>query len=70
MFVHYQLLVRTMGEATLNIEDDDVFLIRGEETVEKEVKPQGNGAHVIIPKRWIGAQVKITRISEPDPDDE
>jgi len=59
-----------MSDVTLAVADDDVFLIRGEETVEKEVKPQGNGAHVIIPKRWIGAQVKITRISEPDPDDE
>jgi putative transposon-encoded protein len=59
-----------MSEATLEIEDDDVFLIRGEETIEKEAKPQGNGAHVIVPKRWTGAQVKITRISDPDADDE
>jgi putative transposon-encoded protein len=59
-----------MSDVTLEVADDDVFLIRGEETVEKEVKPQGNGAHVIIPKRWIGAQVKITRISEPEHDDE
>ena len=59
-----------MSDVALDVEDNDVFLIRGEETVEKEVKPQGNGAHVIIPKRWIGAQVKITRISEPDHDDE
>lgn len=59
-----------MSEATLDIEDDDVFLIRGEETIEKEVKPQDNGAHVIMLKRWTGAQVKITRISEPDTDDD
>jgi putative transposon-encoded protein len=59
-----------MSDVTLTVEGDNVFLIRGEETVEKEVKPQGNGAHVIIPKRWIGAQVKITRISEPDHDNE
>lgn len=59
-----------MGEVTLEVEDGDVFLISGEETIEKEVKPQGNGAHVIVPKRWRGAQVKITRISEPDHDDE
>jgi len=63
-------MVYTMSDVTLEVADDDVFLIRGEETVEKEVKPQGNGAHVIIPKRWIGAQVKITRISEPEHDDE
>ncbi|MEF8882370.1 MAG: DUF2080 family transposase-associated protein [Halapricum sp.] len=59
-----------MSDVTLDVDDGDVFLIRGEETIEKEVKPQGNGAHIIVPKRWIGAQVKITRISEPNPDDE
>ena len=55
-----------MNEVTLAVDDSDVFLIRGEETIEKEVKPQGNGAHVIVPKDWIGAQVKITRITDPD----
>lgn len=55
-----------MSDVTLDVADDDVFLIRGEETIEKEAKPQGNGAHVIVPKRWTGAQVKITRISEPE----
>ncbi|MFB6229478.1 MAG: DUF2080 family transposase-associated protein [Halobacteriales archaeon] len=59
-----------MTTVTLEVDDEDVFLINGEETIEKEVKPQGNGAHVIVPKRWTGAQVKITRISDPDPDDE
>ena len=59
-----------MSTVTLAVEDDNVFLIRGEETIEKEVKPQGNGAHVIVPKRWIGAQVKITRTSEPEHNDE
>jgi putative transposon-encoded protein len=59
-----------MTEVTLEVTDKDVFLINGEETIEKEVKPQGNGAHVIVPKRWTGAQVKITRISDPNPDDE
>ena len=55
-----------MGSVTLDIDDGDVFLINGEETIKKEVKPQGNGAHVIVPKDWIGAQVKITRVSDPD----
>jgi hypothetical protein len=30
---------------TLDVDDEDLFLIRGEETIEKEAKPQGNGAH-------------------------
>jgi putative transposon-encoded protein len=59
-----------MSDVTVAVEDDNLFLISGEETIEKEAKPQGNGAHVIVPKRWIGAQLKITRISEPDHDDE
>ena len=61
-------MVRTMTEITLEVNDGDMFLISGEETIEKEVKPQGNGAHVIVPKRWTGAQVKITRISDPEVD--
>lgn len=56
-----------MSEVTLEVEDSDLFVINGEETIEKEVKPQGNGAHVIIPKAWLGSQVKITRVSDPDP---
>ncbi len=60
----------SMVSITIEAEDDDdLHLIRGEETIEKEVKPQGNGAHVIVPKAWTGSQVKITRVSEPDPDD-
>ncbi len=59
-----------MGDVTLDVDDEDLFLIRGEETIEKEAKPQGDGAHVIVPKAWIGAQVKITRVTDPDHDDE
>lgn len=58
-----------MSDLTLDVDDEDLFLIRGEETIEKEAKPQGNGAHVIVPKDWIGAQVKITRVTDPDHDD-
>jgi|GEM_PF-2830194 len=59
-----------MGDVTLDTGDEDLFLIRGEETIEKEAKPQGNGAHVIVPKDWIGARVKITRVSDPSLDAE
>ena len=62
-------MVRTMTEITLEVNDGDMFLISGEETIKKEVKSQGNGAHVIVPKRWTGAQVKITRISDPEVDE-
>jgi putative transposon-encoded protein len=40
--------------------------IEGHEVIESEVKATGNGAHVLVPKRWRGADVKIVRTSEPD----
>jgi len=40
--------------------------IEGHEVIEGEVKPTGNGAHVLVPKHWCGATVKIVRTSEPD----
>lgn len=33
--------------------------IDGSEVIEKKVKPQGNGAMVLVPKQWIGKLVKI-----------
>jgi len=44
----------------------DRHAIKGHEVIEGEVKATGNGAHVLVPKRWRGADVKIVRISEPD----
>ncbi|WP_159904753.1 DUF2080 family transposase-associated protein [Salinirussus salinus] len=44
----------------------DRYEIKGHEVIEGEVKATGNGAHVLVPKRWRGADVKIVRISEPD----
>lgn len=29
------------------------------DTIEKTVKPQGNGAMVLVPKNWIGKRVKV-----------
>ena len=40
--------------------------IEGHEVIDGEVKPTGNGAHVLVPKRWRGADVKIVRTSAPD----
>ncbi len=47
----------------------DRFEINGHEVLEGEVKPTGNGAHVLVPKDWRGADVKIIRISTPDTDE-
>ena len=41
------------------------FEIDGEEVLDGEVKPFGNSAHVTVPKRWRGADVKVVRTSEP-----
>ncbi len=41
------------------------FEIDGEEVLDGEVKAFGNSAHVTVPKRWRGADVKIVRTSEP-----
>ncbi|ELY55807.1 hypothetical protein C492_15156 [Natronococcus jeotgali DSM 18795] len=42
------------------------FTINGHEVVDGNVKPTGNGAHVYVPKRWRGADVKIIRTSDPN----
>lgn len=45
----------------------DRYEIEGEEIVEREVKPFGNGgAHTTAPKAWIGAKIKLVRVTEPD----
>ncbi|MEF8825728.1 MAG: DUF2080 family transposase-associated protein [Halapricum sp.] len=46
------------------------FQIEGEEVLDGEVKPFGNSAHVTVPKRWRGADVKVVRTSEPTEQDE
>ena len=43
----------------------DRFSIDGEEVLDGTVKPFGNSAHVTVPKRWRGADVKVVRTSEP-----
>ncbi len=42
------------------------FTINGHEVVDGDVKATGNGAHVYVPKRWRGADVKVVRTSDPD----
>lgn len=46
--------------------DTDRFEIEGHEVLDGEVKPTGNGAHVLVPRDWVGADVKIVRITEAD----
>jgi putative transposon-encoded protein len=44
----------------------DEFKIEGHEVVEKEVSSHGNGAHVYVPKEWLGETVKIIRTTDND----
>jgi putative transposon-encoded protein len=44
------------------------FEIDGKEVLDGEVKAFGNSAHVTVPKRWRGADVKVVRTSEPTED--
>ena len=46
------------------------FEIDGEEVLDAEVKEFGNSAHVTVPKRWRGADVKVVRVSEPTETDD
>jgi putative transposon-encoded protein len=46
------------------------FQIDGEEVLDGQVKEFGNSAHVTVPKRWRGADVKVVRTSEPTEQDE
>ena len=32
--------------------------------IESEVSPSGNGAHVFVPKDWIGKKVKVSLIED------
>nr|WP_254525989.1 DUF2080 family transposase-associated protein [Natrinema caseinilyticum] len=47
----------------------DRFEIEGEEVLDGTAKPSGNSAHVIVPKSWRGADVKVVRTSEPSSDE-
>jgi len=46
------------------------FQIDGEEVLDGQVKEFGNSAHITVPKRWRGADVKVVRTSEPTEQDE
>jgi len=53
MFQHY-IYIQVM----------DRHEIEGHEVIAGTAKATGNGAHVLVPKDWRGADVKIVRTSE------
>ncbi|GAB7091133.1 hypothetical protein JCM18237_14040 [Halorubrum luteum] len=48
---------------------EDRFEIHGHEVLENEVTTVGNGAHVLVPKDWLGSEVKVVRTTPPKQDD-
>ncbi|ELY96029.1 DUF2080 family transposase-associated protein [Natrialba taiwanensis] len=48
----------------------DRYEVEGHEVHEADVKPTGNGAHVLVPKRWRGTTVKVVRVTDPNGEDE
>ena len=45
------------------------FTFEGREAIEKEAKPVGGGAHVHVPKDWIGETVAIIRLEQQETKD-
>jgi len=45
------------------------FTFEGRETLEKEAKPIGGGAHVLVPKDWIGETVAVVRLEQEQDED-
>ena len=43
-----------------------VVIDNAEESITKVAKAHGNGALVLVPKRWIGRKVQITLLEEDD----
>jgi len=46
----------------------DRYEVEGHEVLETEAKRSGNGAHVYVPKTWVGATVKVVRVTDPSND--
>lgn len=46
------------------------FTFEGREALEKEAKPVGGGAHVHVPKDWIGERVAVIRLDQQETEDD
>ena len=46
------------------------FTFEGREALEKEAKPVGGGAHVHVPKDWIGEKVAVIRLEQQENEDD
>jgi len=46
------------------------FTFEGREALEKEAKPVGGGAHVLVPKAWLGEKVAVIRLEPQEPEED
>lgn len=46
------------------------FTFKGREALEKEAKPVGGGAHVLVPKDWIGEKVAVIRLEQQETEED
>ena len=46
------------------------FTFHGKEAITKEVAKTGTGAHVFVPKEWLGEEVAIIRLEQQDTEDD
>ena len=44
--------------------DTTEYTLTGYEEIAREVSEFGNGAHVLVPRKWAGKKVKIIRVEE------
>lgn len=42
----------------------DRYDIKGHKVLESEAPPSGTGAHIYVPKAWIGETVKVVRVTD------
>lgn len=45
------------------------FTFEGREALEKEAKKVGSGAHVLVPKAWLGEKVAVIRLEQQETDE-
>ena len=65
----YEEAIRAIDAALAPAPSPDLYRIEGYEVLEKTVKRHANTAHILVPRKYIGARVKIV-ICDPVPRDD
>lgn len=70
IYIEYKSANMAASEANEGELPTDSFEVHGHEVMEKEAKPVGTGAHVLVPKKWLGERVKIVRVTKTEGEEE